>query len=444
MTQLFLDDLPINSPSPSTGGYVCIQMKRVLILAYDFPPYNSIGGQRPYSWYLYFKEFGIEPIVVTRHWDVDIKNPEDCYLPSIDQQVHEEQTEYGTLIRAPFRPNLRDRLINVRSAVLSLIRKGLTFWQLLTEHSRVTSDPRQSIYSAARSYLENNKVDLIIATGEPFVLFTYAHRLSLAFNTPWLADYRDGWSTNYHLAESTFQRFVQQRIHRPIEQKMVANAALITTAAPSFSNEISELMEGKKVEVIYNGYFEEKFKNLKVAPLKGKFTIAHAGTVYPFQKVETMLVGLRSYLKQHPDKEIELIFYGLNFQPEQLQRVQKASTDLPVRFSDRMPHDDMIRELSSCHALLLLATPEKHQIYAKVFDYLALKKPILLVENDRGPLAEILGVDHFICNDRAGVQAALTELVNNHDYTDRSSSIVNSKYSRRYQAERLAKLILGQ
>jgi len=29
--------------------------KKVLILAYDFPPYVSVGGMRPYNWYRYLK-----------------------------------------------------------------------------------------------------------------------------------------------------------------------------------------------------------------------------------------------------------------------------------------------------------------------------------------------------------------------------------------------------
>jgi hypothetical protein len=43
-------------------------MKKLLILAYDFPPYVSVGGLRPYNWFKYLKEFGVEPIVVTRQW----------------------------------------------------------------------------------------------------------------------------------------------------------------------------------------------------------------------------------------------------------------------------------------------------------------------------------------------------------------------------------------
>ena len=39
-------------------------MKKVLILAYDFPPYVSVGGLRPYSWYKYFHEFGLYSVFV--------------------------------------------------------------------------------------------------------------------------------------------------------------------------------------------------------------------------------------------------------------------------------------------------------------------------------------------------------------------------------------------
>ena len=49
-------------------------MKKVLIIAHDFPPLTSIGALRPESWYNHFKEFNIYPIIVTRKWT---ENPND-------------------------------------------------------------------------------------------------------------------------------------------------------------------------------------------------------------------------------------------------------------------------------------------------------------------------------------------------------------------------------
>ena len=43
-------------------------MKRVLILANDFPPKNTVGAERPYSWYKYFQKHGVKVTVVTKDY----------------------------------------------------------------------------------------------------------------------------------------------------------------------------------------------------------------------------------------------------------------------------------------------------------------------------------------------------------------------------------------
>ena len=50
---------------------------KALILCNDFPPINSIGSERPYSWFLYFKVNGIDPIVVTKNWINEANSPEE-------------------------------------------------------------------------------------------------------------------------------------------------------------------------------------------------------------------------------------------------------------------------------------------------------------------------------------------------------------------------------
>ena len=54
--------------------------------------------------------------------------------------------------------------------------------------------PKLGLFFAAKKYLNDEKVDAIIATGDPFVLFKYAADLGEEFKVPWIADYRDPWS----------------------------------------------------------------------------------------------------------------------------------------------------------------------------------------------------------------------------------------------------------
>ena len=72
---------------------------KALILCNDFPPINSIGAERPYSWFLYFKENGIEPIVITKNW---LSNGSSRFNDVADKTVS-EKTKNGLIIKSSFR-----------------------------------------------------------------------------------------------------------------------------------------------------------------------------------------------------------------------------------------------------------------------------------------------------------------------------------------------------
>ena len=49
--------------------------KKVLILCNDFPPINSIGAERPFSWFTYFNDFDLYPIIITKNWNTHGNSP---------------------------------------------------------------------------------------------------------------------------------------------------------------------------------------------------------------------------------------------------------------------------------------------------------------------------------------------------------------------------------
>ena len=120
-------------------------MKKILILAYDFPPYVSVGGLRPYSWYKFLNGFDIEPIVITRQWANEFGNHLDYVSKSKIQTTTYEKTELGTIIRTPYRPNFANRLlIKYGDYKFVFIRKAITGQPLLVygdgEQTRAFSD----------------------------------------------------------------------------------------------------------------------------------------------------------------------------------------------------------------------------------------------------------------------------------------------------------------
>ena len=153
-------------------------MKSVLILAHDFPPLNTIGAQRPYSWYKYFQNFNIQSTVITKNWNSDEKN---------------NDTENESIIKVDISSPIKNETKN-SNPIIGFVRKISTLVSIYFHHIFLSTSPKYSLYKAADNFLSNNKVDYIIATGEPLILFIYASKLSKKYNIPWIADYRSSWS----------------------------------------------------------------------------------------------------------------------------------------------------------------------------------------------------------------------------------------------------------
>ena len=415
-------------------------MKKILILAYDFPPYNSVGGQRPYAWYQYLKKFGYEPVVVTRHWNTPINSPIDYIQPSTKQKITKEITEQGIIYRSPFNPNLRDRLI-IKYGLdkYTFIRKTLTIWYMLTEFITFQFDNKKELFDTANIAIQETKPEIIITTGEPFILFRYASILSKKHNIPWVADYRDGWSTNYT------RSYWEQKYYAFFERKLLATASVVTAASLEFAKHIQAVIN-KPVKTLVNGYFEEKFKHIVSPAKQTKFIISFAGTLYPYQPIEMIAQGFKK-LNQKQKNKILLRFIGVRFYPEQMNRIQQAFEDcnVEIEFTDRLSHEDALDLLNQSSLLLLPANKDYPQIYAKVFDYLALKKNILLCQSDEGSLKEIIQTTNagFICNSSQEVTTVIEKLLANWEQNSalECNSVNIETYTRKNQTKKLTEIL---
>ena len=209
-------------------------MKKVLILAYDFPPYVSVGGLRPYSWYKYFHEFGIYPIVITRQWANKYGNHLDYIAPGESNETIVEESDTGTILRTPYKPNLSNRLLlKYGEKRFRILLKAITAWYEFIQFLYFVGS-KAGLYREAKSFLKNHKVDAILATGEPFILFKYASKLSRKLNIPWVADYRDPWTQSKARSKNVFLR----AWNAFFEEKYINHASCIITVSDFFKYQI--------------------------------------------------------------------------------------------------------------------------------------------------------------------------------------------------------------
>lgn len=438
-------------------------MKKVLILAYDFPPYVSVGGLRPYNWYKYFAEYGVDPIVVTRQWNNDHGNGLDYISSSKTQRVIFEKTELGSLILSPYKANKANRLmLKYGERKFRIVRKSISaffeFGQFL-----FPTGPKIELYKAAQDYLKHNKVDAIIATGDPFILFKYASKLSAQFNIPWIADYRDPWSHNEHIVTNRFLGFW----HSYFEKKYVSKACHITTVSNFVQKKIESLVPNKPFSIFPNGYDPEVMDSIHTIPQGSqKLQIAFVGTIYNWHPIESFLKVVSNYIQINSNRSIQVNFYGINISEELQELINQKYPNLReiVFISPRIPNNELMLKLAENNVMLLF----NYYSYmgTKIFDYLGIRrKMIMCYSNDKEAQAlkekfytieeldsesKTLQADlinqtnsGIIVRDSTHLLEVLEELYKEFQDTGQiaCNSIGVENYSRKIQVEKLAELI---
>lgn len=347
-------------------------MKRLLILAYDFPPYVSVAALRPYYWFHRLHEFGIYPIVVTRQWANDYGDERDYVAPGKTSQTIVEESENGTIIRTPYKPNIANRLfLKYQNTRFPLLRRIITAYYEFAQFLFFIG-PKSGLYWGAKEYLEKNQVDVIIATGDPFVLFRYASKLSRKHHIPWIADYRDPWSAR------SYAKGLGQLWNNYFERKIVNTATCAITVSDYCVKVIEQLVK-RPIHVVSNGYNEELtdiYANQEQTN-NGILRFAYVGTIYKYHPIESVLFSFNEFARSDNKPKFELNFFGINNREEIEQLLVTKYTDLAkhVTIYPRMSNTKVLEQLSEHHVMVLLNN--YYSTGTKIYDYMAIKRYIL-------------------------------------------------------------------
>ncbi len=386
---------------------------KALIICHDFPPLNSIGAQRPYHWFKNLKKFGIEPTVVTKNWSNNAATVSEVFTAEHQKENSVENLPEGKIIRVPIEHILPEKMIakyGINKYVLP--RKVLTFLYRTLAHIFFLFDRNVFMYKAAKEELQKEKYDIIITTGEPWIVFKYAYLLKKQFNIPWITDYRDGWFINQeHALRRGFFHQLMRYYEYYFEKKYTALADLVITVDPFMAEKLNKAVI-RPVKIIYNGF--EKFIDLTESPKAKTLTIVHTGTLKNTQDVEFLLRSIQVLHESGKIKvgDLKLIFLGLEYEQIQLSRVVNFNISIKpyIETTARLPKEKAMEINVGADYGITFSDPNWTAIYAKTYDYVATKTPILIIPSDNGLLDNFVKelnfgfsfktedeLQHFIC-----------------------------------------------
>jgi glycosyltransferase involved in cell wall biosynthesis len=304
-------------------------------------------------------------------------------------------------------------------------------------------------------YLRNlflaEKFQTTIISGEPFYLFRIGFSLQREFGVSWIADYRDDWSTNELQMEkegSSARKWVA-KLESYYEKKWVGTAESVISVSEPYTRRICDFLNKPGI-TIQNG-FEESLLELPELGLYEQFTVTYSGVLYPSQDIRLILEVLDLCYQQN--RPFRLVFLGAGFDLKEKKRIEAlvpSHLSSWVEVTERFPRQQALEMLRKSHVLLGMAYGKMKGIpSSKLYEYLALGKPVVLCPTDEDLMEEILtesGLGFFVKNPSDGVnrlielqdlylkQGKLAEL-------KASSRKVILKYSRFQQLMKLAEYI---
>lgn len=367
-----------------TGSIRGAELRKVLILANDFPPLNTVGAQRPWSFFKYLKKYGYYPIVVTRHWNENQVTTELKHRPSDRQELEVETNECGTIYRVPFKGDIRDWLI-VRYGLnrMNALRKILTFFLTIGRYWLPRMDNLDAIRKQALEICKREKIDFIIATGEPFILFRQAELISRRKGIPWVADYRDGWSTNNNRVNnnSSLERLVLL-YEKWVEVRTVRSASFFTTVSRQIVNQLVALTGNQGVE-IQNGANIEDYRQERDVP-DGVFRLVYTGILYNCGYLDIFCEGITRFIEEEKPTSFLIQFVGIESGIENAaQKILAMAQKYPkyIQVIPRVPPAVAAKYQINATVLLSLlpGSQARGVMGAKTYGYAVSRNPIITI-----------------------------------------------------------------
>jgi glycosyltransferase involved in cell wall biosynthesis len=340
--------------------------RRVLILAYFFPPLGGAGVQRTLKFVKYLPEYGWDPIVLTT---------DSRAYPAADESLARDIPTGVPVIRA-----------HETGAFRSLARAAA---RIPIPH--VTAPfawPDETVgwlpgaVTAALGAIRRHSPAVVYSTSSPYCAHLAGLTVARLRRLPWVLDFRDEWSLNPYLSDLPWPIASANRL---MEQMVIARATRVIQAADYF-----QFAGGNDAITLPNGVDEEDFRGDPPSVVKDRFRIAYVGTLYGKRDAAPVLAALSRLvdLGRVDADRLELRAVGnLWNQPTVPRGVHVTTTGY-------VPHAEAIGEMRSASALLLYEPPGSLATTGKVFEYLASGRPVLCVappENRAAQLIEELG-----------------------------------------------------
>lgn len=335
---------------------------KILMLSYPFPPYGGMSQRNVYfANHLVAKGYGVDVLAVnpSRHF-----HGYDADMVKLISPAVRVYRIYAGLVH-----HLICKYKGLRGVISPLMA---TFEWL--PYGLICG------YNLCRK----NQYDVVYCHGDPFISHLLAYILKKRFGIPWITYIGD---PRYFGAYSKFKFILKS-----LEPKCLGYAdKIIVNCQETLDGYLQHFpfLEKERFTIITDGFDRARYETIP-AELSDKFRIVYTGIFYqrwrePFE--------LFKALEQLNNRKIELVIAG-TVSDNYINFVKDRGLDGKVVFLGHQPHRRIVSLQKGASLLLALGWAEGYQIPGKIFEYIASRRPIMVIKKDDNDVASRLIEKH--------------------------------------------------
>ena len=422
-------------------------MKKVLVITYYWPPSGGSGVQRWLKFVKYFRDFGIEPIVLT-------VAPEFGALPNLDESLENEIPlgieVHKTDANSPFGfykkikkgavPNsgfVGERKANIADYLFRFIRGNFFIPDARIGWNKFALEK-------ARELIQLHAIDIVITSSPPHSTQLIGLQLKKEFNLKWLADLRDPWTEIYY-NKLLFRTSWAKKIDYGYEQACLQNADTLIVVSEDIKRRFGEARETilEKIHVIPNGFDEEDFSSEQIKNEDKKKYISYVGNLGLQYPIEDFLKTFSELVKVDPQWRIR--FVG-NVSDVVNTEIQKLGLEKWVEFIPYVEHKKAVEYMINSDLLLLIIPNTENNkgiLTGKLFEYIATGNPIIYIGPEDGDAVDIMKRNTvYIALNSKEKKVVLEFILNSSSNKLEVNPSSKNTFSRKKLTGEVAKLIL--
>ena len=363
-------------------GLGAIVVRRVLMVAYHFPPMSvSSGIQRTLRFAQYLPESGWEPVVLTAHPRV-YAGVSAASLAEVPPSLH---------VRRAFALDAA-RHLSMRGAYprwLALPDRWSTWWL--------------GAVPAGLALIWKLKPDVLWSTYPMATAHLIGYTLHRLTGIRWVADFRDPMAQQGYPA-----RPLEHRAFEWIEYQTLRHCERAVFTAPGALRLYAERypdIPQSRLTIIENGYDESVFTAVEQAAnlggsKGGPLVLVHSGTIYASERDPRPFFGALAELQERgaiTGDELRVVLRATGCDDYLRALIERYGISEIVKLEPALSYRDALAEMLAADGLLLLQAANcNYQVPAKLYEYMRARRPILALTDPAGDTAAVLkgaGVD---------------------------------------------------